>query len=134
MYCKNCGNQLSDTALCCDQCGTSVNPAPENAEERNARTPILVWGIISAALCQTPVAGIIVSLIARSKVKKHKAKYGNCNGTAMIGEILSLVGLIVSIVSTVVVAAFFLFYIFMMCVIFFLSMMGSATSMATILF
>lgn len=63
---------------------------------------ILTFGILS--LVFGTVLAIIFGAIGRSKGKNYIAQGGTLTGSAKVGYILSLVGLILGIVSTVIVA------------------------------
>lgn len=66
------------------------------------RTSLMVWGIVATALAvYFPIVGIVISIIARSKVSAYRRLYGECAGKAKVGETLSLVALILSIALTV---------------------------------
>ncbi len=62
---------------------------------------ILVWGILS--LVFETILGIIFGAIGLKKGKQFIAAGGTLTGTAKVGYILSRVGLILGIVSTVAV-------------------------------
>lgn len=115
MYCKNCGNNISDNAVVCPNCGVQVGELKPSAAEQTASAPqkgnavgligfILsvvgaVFWVISLiptvastalmwiAIC-LDIAGIVCSAIGRKKAKKENARFGG----------LSLAGLAVGIV------------------------------------
>ncbi len=39
MFCKKCGNEIPNEAKFCTNCGTAVQPVPENGETGQTRTP-----------------------------------------------------------------------------------------------
>ena len=90
-YCKNCGNQIDDSAVACPQCGAQQNSV-------NIPVPVVVdkggflWGLLGFCV---PIVGLILFLVWRdSKPRTGKA--------AGIG---ALVSVIVSIVFYILTAA-----------------------------
>ncbi len=104
--CPNCRAVCDDFAVNCPSCGAPlpvVNAAPSygaNVPEPN----VLVWGILSLVFSCTfyfAFLGIIFGAIGLSKAKGYVAQGGVLAGKVKVGRILSLVGLILSIVFTV---------------------------------
>lgn len=63
---------------------------------------VLTWGILSLVFCCTPVWGLICAIIARKKAKTFALENGGeCIGKAKVGNILSIVGLVLAIIMTV---------------------------------
>ena len=86
--------------------------------------PILIMAIIGLALGATgacTIAGIILSIMAMSKVKAFVAAGNELAGSAKVAKILSTVGLIVSIAMTV----FFVIYITFIVI---MAIIGAASS------
>ena len=130
-FCTNCGRELAEGAKFCENCGTPVAvetvtetaiveaepafeestpvetpvyvaAAPQNTpEQASAAKSALIFSIIGLALAEMGLPGIILSAIARGKVKKAQA-LGAIGGKVKTANILSLIGLIASIVMTVV--------------------------------
>ena len=123
MFCKYCGNQLSDDAKFCSKCGkitdaneTVVNPTDYDFFSVEPITPqldymqgqamyekdrkagaILKFAILGLALTCTfylSLLGVIFSMIARAKSRKYIRLYGETNGRATVGRHLSLAGVI----------------------------------------
>ena len=109
MFCKNCGEQITDGALFCTNCGASVaeppvQPAqqPVSNSGRGMGVAALVMGIVSCCLFWIPyvntvcllmcIAGIILSAIS---MKKARAA-GVSSGIAVAGLVVSIVGLVLS--------------------------------------
>ena len=71
--------------------------------ENNApsRSNVLTWGILGLAFAESGILGLIFSIIGRNKAKAYIAAYGQLDGPAKVGGILSKVGLILSIVMIV---------------------------------
>ena len=125
MFCKFCGNELPDGAGFCTKCGKVVSyeeaqisgintpfindneytPFNEQDKEKESKgADILKFAILSLAFASSfylSVLGLVFSIIARVKLKKYVAQYGETEGKATVGKHLSLVGLIVSIVLSV---------------------------------
>ncbi|MBR6922397.1 MAG: zinc ribbon domain-containing protein [Clostridia bacterium] len=124
MICKNCGAQTADNAAFCSKCGAPVQEQPQNGyyepEYIPVRqpvtetagpdaTPIFVLGILSLAL--PALGGLICAIICRKKVKEYLANGGKLTGLAKVGNILSIVGLAVSIFTCVYITIY-LFIVF----------------------
>lgn len=122
MFCPYCGAQLEDGTKFCPTCGKAlaqeaapveaapvapvapevpvapvVAPVDEAKKTADARSAMIL-AIIGVALSETAIGGIILSSIAKKKVKAYQAEYGEINGMAKVAKILSTVGLILSIV------------------------------------
>ena len=67
--------------------------------EQNNQPNLLVFGILSIVF--SSIVGIILGAIGRSKGKKYIQAGGTLTGSAKVGYILSLVGLILGIIVTV---------------------------------
>lgn len=103
MYCSKCGQYCDDNEKFCGACGSPLTvTSDDNEAKASMRTSLMVWGIVAAALAvDIPIAGIIVSVIARRKVANYHLMYGSCTGKARVGETLSTVALVLSIAATV---------------------------------
>lgn len=119
-FCSNCGSELRPGAKFCENCGApaEVIAAPaeqvvyeqdrtvnetvvvDNGEQNSLSKSALIWSIVGLALSELGVPGIIVSAIAKGKVKKAAAA-GATGGKIKTARILSKIGMIVSIVMTV---------------------------------
>ena len=113
MFCIKCGRQIPDDAVFCPACGATQSdqmpqaiapnqPAawkkPVSPEEDALAGSILTWGILGLAFSATVILGIIFSAIGLSKARRFQETYGPLHHRAKVGRILSLVGLIVSLV------------------------------------
>ena len=125
-YCNNCGNELKDGAKFCEHCGAPVDVAKEPVSEYAEQTveyyteaPVvntpeqdamaksaMIMSIVGLALSELGIPGIIISAIAKGKVKKATAA-GATGGKLKVARILSTIGIILSIVMTI----FWIFYI-----------------------
>lgn len=120
--CNNCGAELKNGAKFCENCGAPAEavqePVREYVEEQTveyyteapvANTPeqdsmaksAMIMAIVGLALSELGLPGIIVSAIAKGKVKKATAA-GATGGKLKAARILSTIGLILSIVMTIV--------------------------------
>lgn len=121
MFCKKCGTQISDNAVFCHECGAPVQTEQPYGYEEPAgaqyipvaqtenypapdATPILVLGILSLAL--PALGGLICAIICRKKVKAYVSGGGRLTGIAKVGNILSIVGLAISIATCVYIAVY----------------------------
>lgn len=115
--CNNCGSEVQDNAKFCENCGAPVETAQEyveeqavnyyeeapvgnTAEQESLAKSALVTSIIGLALSELGIPGIIVSAIAKGKVKKAVAA-GATGGKLKAARILSKLGLIFSILMTI---------------------------------
>ena len=129
MFCKACGQEISDDAKFCSNCGTPVEdtapasqpvytdpayqgpnetPHAEDPAKNNEAGSILTMGILAVAFAGTILSfvGIIFGAIGLSKANKFANEYGTFTGKARTGKYLSLGGLIGGSVVTV---CFFIF-------------------------
>ena len=121
MFCKYCGNELSENANFCPKCGKVVakeevngefdffeekqqgfapanNPATER-EKDDLSGQILKFAILSIAFASTfflSLFGVIFSSIARSKINEFTRKFGETEGRASVGKGLNIGGTILS--------------------------------------
>ena len=109
MYCPECGKLITNGHAFCPECGASLG---EPAENLPAQKPVLViptvnvnpafiLSIIAAALCRTGLPGLILSVIAKKKVRSCTEAGAPLSGKLKAANILSKVAFIVSIVMTV---------------------------------
>ncbi len=125
MYCKNCGLTAPEGAVFCANCGaaipaqetpeaTVITDSPRNSELATAAgRKAMIWGIIALVLSEWGIVGLIISIIAKKHVKGYIAEFGPCTGKAKVGQILSTVALIVSIVMTCVWAIYIAYFVFL---------------------
>lgn len=73
---------------------------------------VLTWGIVSIIFAESGLVGLILAIIARGKAKKFVANGNELAGKAKVGNILSIVALILSIVMTVFWVFYFLMIVF----------------------
>ncbi|GEM_PF-2906218 len=121
--CQNCGTELQDGAKFCENCGARVEVAAPVAAQPVYTEPVkvgntpeqeslcksaLVLSIVGAALSELGLPGIIVSAIAKGKVKKA-TQAGAVGGKLKAARIISNIGLALSIVMTI----FWAIYIFL---------------------
>lgn len=133
-FCPNCGTPVENLNDTCPSCGMSPNGAPkdttpeteapetpvvepeiitDNADQNSTPAPRqlnmaqLIWGIVNAACCCTPlgIAGIILAVMAKDaptdEEEKKKLKIAmilNIIGTAG-GAVISLLSFILSFMS-----------------------------------
>ena len=75
--------------------------APVSDEQNAAAKNVMVFGIVAAALSELGLPGLILSLIAKRKVRDYEAQYGPATRKAKAGKICATVAFPVSIVMTV---------------------------------
>ena len=119
MICNNCKAEIENGSEFCNHCGAPVTagePVSERqpvtyneqdiAAEADCPSPIkvLIFGIIGLALSfDYTIPGIILSAIGLKFANDYIACLGNTNTKVKVGRILSIVGLIRSIVLTVLI-------------------------------
>lgn len=122
MFCKYCGNELTEDARFCPKCGKINENKPEEIDyfddfngaelatqedvanvenpERDSRGgEILKFAILGLAFGVTgtfSILGLILSYIAKRKLKRYLNDYGKTQGRASVGKGLSIAGIIVS--------------------------------------
>ena len=123
-FCPNCGAELRDGVKFCENCGAPVvaaetvveqavteqpvyeQPVSEpvvvgnNPEQNSAAKSALILSIVGLVLAELGIPGIILSAIAKGKVKKAIA-LGATGAKVKVAKILSTIGLIVSILMTI---------------------------------
>ncbi|MBQ4105812.1 MAG: DUF4190 domain-containing protein [Clostridia bacterium] len=95
---------------------TAIKP---QAEDNSMKA--LIFGIIGLVLSESGLLGLIFSIIGLSQAKKYKQNFGELAGKAKVGNILSTLGLIFSILMM----AFWVIYIIVIVVI---AIAGAAAS------
>ena len=100
--------------------GNKIEPTPidvdYNERRRVSERSLLIWGILSIALAYLfPVAGLIISIIAQSNIKRHLEVYGELiergnlvNGLTTGGLILSIVLLVGEIAACIAALIYFI--------------------------
>ena len=122
MFCKYCGNALSDEARFCAFCGARTDdlhsdgvdisddalddamPDPHKEERAASERKILTLGICSVAFVCTfffALIGWILAGVCRGKIRGHEARFGELGPMGRVGRGLSLGGFIGGIVMTV---------------------------------
>lgn len=64
-------------------------------------TQVLVFGILSLALCESAILGLIFGILARNNAKAFKAATTEISSQVNTGEKLGTVGMILSIIAIV---------------------------------
>ena len=77
------------------------NASPDHAQKNAEGRTAMILAIIGVVLSELGIPGIILSAIAKGKVKAWEQKYGPATGMAKAAKIISTVGLILSIFMTV---------------------------------
>ncbi len=77
-----------------------VRTANSEAQTSAGRSAMIL-AIVGLALSELGLPGLIISAIAKKKVKAYTAQYGAPTGMAKVAKILSTVGLIISIIMMV---------------------------------
>jgi len=119
MICKNCGTDVAEGFAYCTNCGAQLEasqPAAavsEPAVRQTAEDPgktlgivSLILGILSLVSGGFPAASV-VGIILGNMAKKKSAEAGFANGSANIGVILSIIGLVVFVIVVVATVALY---------------------------
>lgn len=109
MYCPECGRLITNGRPFCPECGASLgDPAKDLPAQKPVRVipavnvnPAFILSIIAAALCRTGLPGLILSIIAKKKVRSCTDAGAPLSGKLKAANILSKVAFILSIVMTV---------------------------------
>lgn len=115
MKCSWCGGDVSNGATICPHCEAPFDKteiesalAEEKLHEKKrnkSRNTILTIGIISLAIdylwVLSPI-GLVLSIITKVLVGGYKKRYGEVDGKARAGSVLSTIGLILGIILTIV--------------------------------
>ena len=115
MICNKCNSNIPDGSTFCPVCGQQFGaPAQTTAyqqpayQQPAAPVSVLPFGILSLVFAGTGIIGLIFAIIGLSKSKKFVAQNGSLFGSAKVGKILSIIGL----VSSIVMLALIPLYIF----------------------
>lgn len=144
MYCRHCGNLLSDDSRFCSKCGQPIETikteepvaeAPEieqaytigqpdpaieqkTAEEKTSlASSVLTWGILSLAFAISGCIGLlgfIFSFIAKNKAAKYIAAYGEPEARVSIGKGLAKAGFIVGLIMMIFWTLYFSIWFFVL--------------------
>ncbi len=117
MNCQNCGANVDGKAFC-PQCGAQVQAPAQPSYNYNGGynqpaapqgnpTNVLVFGILSLALSELGIVGLIFSIIGLKKANNYIATYGNISNQVRIGRRLAIAGLVVSIICTIIYVLIF---------------------------
>ncbi len=131
-FCSKCGKvctTLQDVMPEQEIVGTAPAPQPENmfgaqtnvvidekeksSMEKKSLVLSIIGLILGASWFMSPI-GLILSALAKRTLNKCKANFGTLGGKARAAKILSLVGLILSIICTVALVMVVINFIFMM--------------------
>ena len=117
MNCQNCGANVDGKAFC-PQCGAQVQAPAQPSYNYNGGynqpaapqgnpTNVLVFGILSLALSELGIVGLIFSIIGLKKANNYIATYGDIANQVRIGRRLAIAGLVVSIIFTIIYVLIF---------------------------
>ena len=139
-FCPHCGREIFDNSVFCKYCGQKVVPADapeeyqvvdEPAAEKETYEPSepqkhnLVFSIVGLALAVVvPLAGLIMSIIGKKKAKEN-AGGEPFTGKNKVANILSTIGIPVSI-ANMVIRAIAIAWVVFWCVIFAILAAGGA--------
>ena len=133
MICSHCSNQIQDDTRFCPFCGAeqtvATNEVPndtttayqdacaareQEAEKAKKANSIMILGIISLAIAYAvnSIAGLILANITRSKIAQYQLDYSIIDGRAKLGQTLSTVARILSILGIVAAAIMVVVYLF----------------------
>ena len=125
MFCRKCGNELADDAKFCSKCGQIIEGTVENQNEvvlddrqqkqkEGLSGQILKYGILSLVFASTFIVaflGIVFATKAKNAAEYFEHKYNSLDVRARVGKILSIPGLILSIVMTVIFVLYLLIFV-----------------------
>ena len=117
MKCSYCFSEIPDGSRFCTRCGgpqdaaestaaenTIAEPTPEDPTREKKRSSILTFGILSMIFSlgtSIPFVGTILAIIGKVKSSGYKNTFGDLDGKAKVGSILSTVALIAGILMTI---------------------------------
>ena len=134
MFCKHCGNEISETDNFCPKCGKTqgdevsayqvYTPVEEkiyslekqdtfNEEKSKQSKSILILSIVGLAISLSGAAsivGFIISCIAKSKIGSYLMVYDEPDARVRVGKGLSTGGIIAGIVYTILYIVYFILY------------------------
>ena len=105
MYCKNCGQELSETDAFCTQCGQSVAEKNESLpavieEKKVVKKARFAWAVLGFFI---PVAGLILFIIWKSEHPDVARKAGIGALAGVVTEVIvAIFSCIISLVATFV--------------------------------
>lgn len=113
--CRFCGKSIEDNATFCNHCGASLttNAASNNiaTSTQNAPPTLCTMALVGLILSFfIPLAGLIVSIIGRSQIKKSNGAL-NGGGLALAGIIVSVVSMIFTFVAVILYVVIIVFAI-----------------------
>jgi hypothetical protein len=131
MFCKYCGNELTENANFCPACGQFISetkPAPEkpefeeiavmpsvekeeedNRERRDLGGSILtnaILGLVFSCTWILSLLGLIFTIVSKSKLNTYLDTYGETSGPATVGKHLGTAALALSIVMLVLLVIY----------------------------
>lgn len=92
MYCPNCGNEISDNASVCPECGRTISGAITGKTNQAA-----IAGFV-LALVGSGLLGLIFSCVGLTRANRGS----DCKGLAVAGVIIGILKLLVSLISVIV--------------------------------
>lgn len=105
-YCTHCGNEVNENAVVCVKCGCEISEIPTHSSQCNKKTQISTSEILGAigivAAWLFALGGHVASIIGIVLgIKEYKET------EKMTGLILSIIGEVCSIFSSIIGAAIF---------------------------
>ena len=126
MFCKNCGNELKENDAFCSSCGTAVNGAKSNDDNRsketaeyytnqiydapknNNKSSYNTYSIVGFVLSFfSGILGLIFSILGYTQAKRE----GTPTGLALAGIIISAISIVITIVLVIVMFNAIFYYI-----------------------
>ena len=103
--CRYCGKTVEDNASFCAHCGAALGTYASTTVQ-SAPPTLCTMALIGFILSFfVPIAGLIVSIIGKSQIKKSNGSL-NGNGFALAGIIISAVSMIISFIAIVAYVIF----------------------------
>lgn len=101
MFCKNCGQEISNDSVYCPYCGAKIaqsTPTPTQPATKQTSMLAVVGLVLSFFM---PLIGLICSIVARKKCREENLEGGTL---ALVGIVISALSIglsIIIIISTV---------------------------------
>lgn len=96
MFCKNCGNEISDNAIICPNCGVQTGEIKKDNSNSNMNIMAIVGFALSFVVS---IAGLICSIIAYKQIKENGE---NGKGFAIAGIAVSAASMAIVVFAIII--------------------------------